>query len=88
MDTNFAEEILLALIFPRTRNSLSERELSVLAEAAEAQADYMQNNPAEIKSEKIGDLSVTYEGGTSAPRGIAPSAYAILKNAGLILAWV
>ena len=89
------EEILLSLIYPITKDNMSTIQREEFARAAEEQLEYIISPDREVKSESIGDVSVTYsvgesEGGRLKNCGqeISPLAYSRLMRCGLLTRWV
>ena len=89
-----AEDVLLSLIYPMTREKMTEKQAAAFVEAVGCQAEYLTSGGAErIRSESVGDVSVTYSDSddvfiTDGGNSIAPEAYSKLKYAGLLVCWI
>lgn len=90
-----AETILLALLHPVRPEDFSEEQREIFFRAVCIQTDYGMNNPVlRIRSESLGDRSVTYETepdtGRMSVRGMtaAPQAVLLLENGGCLPGWV
>ena len=95
MSDRRGEEILLSLIYPITKDNMSDAQLEEFARAAEDQLEYIISPDREVKSESIGDVSVTYSIGESdfgrlknCGQEISPLAYARLMRCGLLTRWI
>lgn len=88
-------ELLLSLIFPANRDTMTAEKWDAFVRAVEAQAEFDANSEhsAAVRSRSVGDVSVTYadtvSGGVSVDgHQIAPAALAILKNNDFLCRWV
>ncbi len=93
MTKDEARELLMTLIYPKIESDLTDDERAALDTAAEYQVSYTKGGicAADVKSESVGEVSVTY----SCPTRItlcgvtlSPAAYSKLVAAGLISLWV
>jgi len=87
------EEVLLSLIYPRTKNDMTESQLTEFAAAVAIQESFMASatDDEAILSKKVGDVSVTYAADLSTRCSgvkISPSAKERLMRCGLMLRWV
>ena len=93
-DINTARDLLLALIYPVTSEDMNETQAAEFEIAAGDQLDYTLSYAGEIKSESVGDVSVTYDCPAKNSRTgcygqpISPSAVARLARCGLLRRWV
>ncbi len=92
-----AETVIRALLYPELADDFSETQKDAFQRAVCAQVDYSlagdRAGTARIKSESLGDRSVTYETENTEElrvRGIsvAPQAVLLLENAGCLSRWV
>lgn len=92
-----ARALLLSLIYPKSEERMTEEE--AFGEAVMLEEAYLTKRKASgeraVKSESVGDVSVTYDvsgeaSGKAPPVRIpvADSAYALLRTLGLLSAWV
>lgn len=91
MTKNEAKELLLTLLYPKIESDSTDEEEAVLDDAAQCQADYTEGGTADVKSESVGDVSVTYSclaRITLCGVVLSPAAYAKLISAGLVSLWV
>ena len=85
------EEILLSLIYPTKIEDMSEDQKAEFDLAIAEQNDYGSSSGGAVKSESIGDVSVTYASSVGVSFGgqqICPSALARLMNCGLLTRWI
>ena len=98
-----AETVLRTLLFPTVTDDLSESQLTEFFRAVCVQADYTlasvgnARSGSRIKSESLGDRSVTYEYDSDGSAGVglyvmgaavAPEAVMLLENCGCLSRWV
>ncbi len=92
-----AETVIRALLYPASADDLSGNQADAFRRAVCAQVDYGlagdRAGTARIKSESLGDRSVTYEteeAGELRVKGIpvSPQAVLLLENAGCLSRWV
>lgn len=94
-----ARALLLSLIYPKSEERMTEEEKEAFGEAVLLEEAYLTKRKASgeraVKSESVGDVSVTYDvsgeaSGKAPPVRIpvADSAYALLRTSGLLSAWV
>lgn len=87
-----ARNLLLSLIYPITEEDMSADQSVQFALAADEQAEYSRSF-SPIKSESVGDVSVTYESLERSPlmyygNPVSPAAIGRLVRAGLMRRWV
>lgn len=98
-----AETVLRTLLFPTVTDDLSESQLTEFFRAVCVQADYTlasvgnARSGSRIKSESLGDRSVTYEYDSDGSAGVGlyvmgaavtPEAVMLLENCGCLSRWV
>lgn len=96
-----AKALLSALIYPKSEAKMTEAEKLAFGEAVILEEKYLSEMSGSagaraVKSETVGDVSVTYDlsydvsGGKSPPVRvpISEAVYAALMTAGLLSAWV
>lgn len=91
-----AETVIRALLYPTVTDDLSEVQLAGFHRAVCLQVDYSLANrqTARIKSESLGDRSVTYEldsaagGLTVMGAAVSPQAVMLLEGCGCLSRWV
>ena len=90
-----AESVLRALLYPALTDDLTEEQRTGFSRAVCVQADYsMAGHHGRIKSESLGDRSVTYEldsaagGLTVLGTAVAPQAVLLLEECGCLSRWV
>lgn len=92
---NRGRDILLSLIYPTLESDMSGDQLAAFGEAAEIQLEFMEKNGVSggrvLKSESVGDVSVTYadnSGVTVCGERISSEALAKLRVCGLLDCWI
>lgn len=91
---NRGRDILLSLIYPTVESDMSYEQLAAFGEAAEVQLEFMAKNGSDgraVKSESVGDVSVTYadnSGVTVCGERISSEALAKLRVCGLLGCWI
>lgn len=87
-----AASLLLSLIYPMTYEDMNEAQAAEFAAAAEEQAKYSASSSAFVKSESVGDVSVTYGDGADTlccyGQPISPAVVARLVRAGMLRRWI
>ena len=94
-DINAARNLLLALIYPVTADDMSESQAEEFELAVSEQFDYASTYSGNIKTESVGDVSISYDVPTSgrAPlryygQPISPSVVGRLTRCALLRRWV
>lgn len=92
VDSGTARNLLLSLIYPITEEDMSADQSVQFALAVDEQAEYSRSF-SPIKSESVGDVSVTYESSAQSPlmyygNPVSPAAIARLVRSGLMRRWV
>ncbi len=92
VDSVTARNLLLSLIYPITEGDMSAEQSVQFALAADEQAEYSRSF-SQVKSESVGDVSVTYETSSRSPLTyygdpVSPAAISRLVRAGLMSRWV
>ena len=94
-DINSAKNLLLALIYPITSGDMNEKQAEEFDLAVNEQYEYSLSCTGSVKSESVGDVSVSYDVPTSskAPlrcygQPVSPSAVGRLSRCGLLRRWV
>lgn len=85
------EDILLSLIYPTKIEDMTEEQKAEFAAATEEQNEYGQSSGGVVKSESLGDASVTYadpKGVSFGGQLICPAALARLMKCGLLTRWI
>ncbi len=91
MTSDTAYETILALIYPRKAEELSEKDTENLMTAAQYQREFEKSVITGIKSETVGDVSISYDTSktqTVCGKAVSPDAYSLLLSCGLLTRWV
>lgn len=90
-----AKALLLALIYPKSEEKMTDAEKLAFGEALLLEEKYLSEISSSggaraVKSESVGDVSVTYDlhGAPPVRVPISDTAYAVLMAAGILSAWV
>lgn len=90
-----AKALLLALIYPKSEEKMTDAEKLAFEEAILLEEKYLSEissgGARAVKSESVGDVSVTYDLLHGAPPvriPVSDAAYAVLMAAGILSAWV
>ncbi len=93
-DIERGEGLLLSLIYPITAEDMTEGQAEEFARAAVEQAEYSLSSASRpVKSESVGDMSVTYADADIRAvnmhgERISPTAVARLQRSGLLCRWI
>ena len=94
-DISTAKDLLLSLIYPVTEADMTEEQTAQFELAAAEQLDYSASYSGNIRSESVGDVSVSYDvpSAEKAPlryygQPVSPAAVGILARCGLMRRWI
>lgn len=92
-DIRKGEETLLSLIYPRTKEDMSESQAAEFAIAAAEQAEFSSADSGRtVTRETVGDISITYgdapDAATVYGKKISPAALSRLMRCGLLSRWI
>lgn len=91
MTSDTAYETILSLIYPRKAEDLTEKDRENLIAAAQYQREFEKSHTHGIKSETVGDVSISYDNAkiqTVCGKAVSPDAYSLLISCGLLTRWV